>query len=833
MLLRRWLLAILASCAVLLLVGRAITTLVVDHAWYDSLGTTVLFWEQFVDSVVLQGTLWLAGTVFAFVNLYAVRRTILAVALPVRVANLEFAAMLPSRRLLSITVLLSALIGFALSVPFTDWTTVAMARHGIPFGEIEGILDRDLGFYVFHLPLEETAYVWSLTSLVSLIAIVMMLYAITRSLRMEGRRVVASTHVRRHLSVLGALVLMVLAWSYRLDAFDLLQRGSGDDGLFLSIDHMVSLKADRILSFTCGIAALIFLRAGWLGQLRLAFVTLTLVLVGALGGRHVLPIALNNSALIGDPARRDVPYMATRTFFSRRAYDVDAMQIASREATAAIQVRLTLTELARQVGMWDAAEIRRRQGAVGSSAQTVGGIGSGSSSDGHANALVVRRPNDAENDWSIVAVDVTKPELPEHVFGFPLNTQSGDNAEQNQPIVAPGLTRHRLVQEPAGVLGAPVRTWWSRIAHAWATRDPSLLRADSLSGSAPRLVTHRDVRDRVARVTPMFTQGSVVFPIVSDDALIWAVNLYSASSYYPLSQRWVVAGTEHSYFRFTATALVDAASGRVRIVPGDRLDPIAKVWLAPIASLVVLAKDLPTALAAELPPAIDAAVLQIQTFGRFGSRRESAPKGHVPDSLMSGNGPPLYRVATSHGAVPAWSIPLLRENDLVDGVMTAVGGRVRGILWDSAMGVPLQWSVSRELMRAALDSIPVVSDGTRRTAQVRIGRIQVLSGENGPILVQTLYGNRGSSTPFVRQVAVLEGAHLYLGSTILDAVSMNRQDGATAGRVGVQNFGSPGERDRRTTQLYETMKDALRRGDWTRFGAAFDTLGMVLGKPPQ
>lgn len=833
MLLRRWLLAILASCAVLLLVGRAVTTLVVDHAWFESLGTTALFWEQFVDSLMLRGTLWVTGTLFALANLYAVRRTILAVALPVRVANLEFAAMMPSRRLLSITVLLAVLIGFALSVPYTDWTTVAMARHGIPFGEIEAILDRDLGFYVFHLPLEETVYLWSLTSLVSMIAIVMMLYAITRSLRMDGRRIIASTHVRRHLSVLGALVLMLLGWSYRLDAFDLLQRGSGPDGLFLSIDHIVSLKADRILSFACGIAALVFLRAGWLGQLRLAFVTLTFVLVGALGGRHILPIALNNSSLIGDPARRDVPYMATRTFFSRRAYDVDAIKVGSRESTAAVKLRLTLPELARQVGVWDAAEMRRRQGTVRANALDVGGIGSTSAADGHATALLVRRPTDVERDWSITAMDVTEPDLPERALSVAMNTQTGENSAHNEPMVAPGLTRHRLVQDPAGVLGAPVRQWTSRVAHAWATRDPSLLRADSLTGSAPRLVTHRDVRDRVARVTPMFTQGSVVYPIVDDDVLVWAVNLYSASSYYPLSQRWVVAGREHSYFRFTATALVDAATGRVRIVPSDRQDPIAKVWLAPIASLLVAAKELPAALAAGLPPPIDAAVMQIQTFGQFGSRRESAATRRVPDSMMNGGGPPLHRVGSTHGAVPAWSIPLLRNNDHVDGIMTAVGGRIRSIQWDSATLASVQWSASRDRLRAALDSVPVESGGTRRDGKLWLGRVHAVSGENGPVLIQTLYGNRGDGAPFVRQVAVLNGAHLYLGSTIADAVSLNGEDGSPTGRLGVQHFGSAAERDRRTAQLYETMKDALRRGDWTHFGAAFDTLGMVLGRPPQ
>jgi uncharacterized membrane protein (UPF0182 family) len=143
------------------------------------------------------------------------------------------------------------------------------------------------------------------------------LYALTRSLRMQGRRIIASTHVRRHMSVLGALVLLLLAWSYRLDTFDLLQHGRGPDGLFLRVDHVIALQADQCSSPCARFCAPIFLRAGWLGQLRSAFVTLSVVLACALLGRQLLPAALSHSALLGDKGRRDEKYLATRTLVSR------------------------------------------------------------------------------------------------------------------------------------------------------------------------------------------------------------------------------------------------------------------------------------------------------------------------------------------------------------------------------------------------------------------------------------------------------------------------------------------------------------------------------------
>ena len=285
--LRTWLVLSLLVLAVLLLVGRGVTALVVEQAWYAAMGVPGIFWEELTYTALLQGGAWLLGTVFAFANLHAVRLTILAVAVPSRVANIELTEMLPPQRLLAITVVLAMLVGFVLALPLDNWTSVAMARHGLPFNEIEGILDRDLGFYVYALPLEESAYLWSLAAIVLVLLIVLLLYALTRSLRIEGRRVIASTHVRRHLSTLAALVLLLLAWSYRLDTFDLLQRGSGPEGLFLRIDHVVTLQVDRVLVVVCGIAAAFVLRAGWLGQLRAAFITCSLVLVATVGGRQL------------------------------------------------------------------------------------------------------------------------------------------------------------------------------------------------------------------------------------------------------------------------------------------------------------------------------------------------------------------------------------------------------------------------------------------------------------------------------------------------------------------------------------------------------------------
>ncbi|MEO7999895.1 MAG: UPF0182 family protein, partial [Gemmatimonadaceae bacterium] len=139
----------IAAVALLLLGGRAFTALFVNKAWFAALSAEPVFWEQVQDTALLRGGLFAAGTLFAFLNLLAVRLTIKAVAVPSRVGNIDLTSTLSPRQLMSVTVVTAIVVGLVVAIPFDDWTQIAMARHGISFREIEFYFQRDLGHYVY------------------------------------------------------------------------------------------------------------------------------------------------------------------------------------------------------------------------------------------------------------------------------------------------------------------------------------------------------------------------------------------------------------------------------------------------------------------------------------------------------------------------------------------------------------------------------------------------------------------------------------------------------------------------------------------------------------
>ena len=57
---------------------------------------------------------------------------------------------------------------------------------------------------------------------------------LTPSLRWTRGALYVSAYVRRHFTMLGGMLLLGLAWGYRLDMYRLLAEGSGPDGAFTS-----------------------------------------------------------------------------------------------------------------------------------------------------------------------------------------------------------------------------------------------------------------------------------------------------------------------------------------------------------------------------------------------------------------------------------------------------------------------------------------------------------------------------------------------------------------------------------------------------------------------
>jgi uncharacterized membrane protein (UPF0182 family) len=489
----------LAVAAAVLLVGRAAALLFADHAWYSALGATPVWRERIRNLWVMHLVSAVFAGLFALVNLSAIRRSIISLAFPRRLGNVEFGEAVPRKMLDRAAFALAAVVALVMSLVLPGWEQLAMVRLGTRFGEIDPFFQMDLGFYTGWLPLELAAYKWCLTLLVLVAALVIGLYALTPSLRWHRGTFHVSVRVRRHLAVLAALFLLTMAWSYRLDAYQLLARGSGVDGMFSYVDHQWLIPAYVSLSVGTVAAAALVLLSGWIGQVRAGFFTVSAVLIFSIAIDLILPSVVRRLANADVAVAHQTPYAATRAAFTARAYGLP------------------------RGSPVEPGEVRRF--AAGGDSVRI--------------ARIVERARDS----ALVYPDA---------YGAAL------------------VKRGRSVAAP--LIGGGLR----RLAHAWSEQRLDLLWTPLAPDT--KVARTRDVRDRVAALLPVFAQGSEVAPAYIGDTLLWVVELYSASSTYPLSRHYTLAGEERSYFRHAGTALVSAATGRVLMVPSPSADPIAASW---------------------------------------------------------------------------------------------------------------------------------------------------------------------------------------------------------------------------------------------------------------
>ena len=822
---RRWLIAGLAAVAVFLLAGRAIATLYTDHLWYASMGASALWRARTLTTIALRVLSALLGGAFVFANLWVVRQSVISLVLPRRVANLEIGEEVPGRYLMLAVLGLSIVFGALLSIPADNWMAADLIRHGVSFRETDPYAQLDLGFYVYWLPFELSLFYWALFSVLLVTALVVFLYALTPSLRWERGTLHVSTYVRRHLTVLGALLLLTLAWSYRLDAYEVLLGGSGPEGQFTQIDYKVSIPANWGLAVFTMCAALLVLLAGWAGQVRVAFAAATAVLVLSVVLRQVAPTLVRHFAEPGDPVARERPYIATRAGYTRRAFAVERI-IASDTALGFASP----ADAAYGVSIWDPRAIAHaidRAAAAPDSAMPIGWEGSPNG----ALALVPERPPAAADaqptavPWRVARVLANNADA----RGGIVRTNASGLAAVDDAAVAPvlvheGAANALIVADSLGLLPAPsLEEGWSRLAHAWSRQDLGLL-VEDLPYPSPRLVLRRGVRERVRALAPFFTQGGTIVPAVLGDTLFWMVDLYSASSSYPLSDAIRRAGADRRYFQLAGIAIINATSGRVTLVADAPLDPYARSWVERFPSLFTAAERVPSALLALRPPAVDGAWAQAVAFARAGTRAEPLPGRQVAldygaDTLLLSDAEVHY--IASRDGTRWWTVPVLDRNERVVGVIVATGGAKRETLWRPIADSPLRWTAALAQMRRTADT----TLASAREGPVAYGRARPVPIGDAITLVQPVYSARPLQVPTLALVVSLADTTPRVGDTFAAIVG--------APLAGVPMDTPPVEFRARVEALYESMREAMRRGDWLAFGAAYDSLGALLGRPPQ
>ena len=805
---RRGLLVLVVCVALVLAIGRAWGALIGDHAWFDALGYGDVWWWRTSVALTLKVAAGAVACIVMRAHLEAVRRSFVSVVVPGTVGNLEFTGAVSDRTISLILWAFAFAIGILLTIPLDDWMPLANVLDARPFGESDPYFQYDLAFWTAWLPFEIQAYAWALLAHAVMSLATIVGYVLTRGIGTDGRALRVTRHARRHITVLGALLLALIAWSYRIDGFDRLVHVTGGSGTFGFADHRVGLPGGIVMQVICLAAAGVVLWSAWSRQPRAGIAAVTTVLLMALLLRQGMPLLADSVDGGGDSVARERRYLDAGASFTRRAYESDRVIAAAEGDTASLP----------STPLWDRATVPR------SARGRLGALLAWDASQGVPGASVfdaLRTPGLLPT-WRAVPIDVTSEN--------PFRAVTPRSGRTLPPIAVSDSGRgYAIVSDPGRHIAAPsIASTSARFAHAWNQQNPRLIFGE-MPGPSPVLVTVRDVRDRVALLAPSLHAGAHVVPIVYDDSLLWALDLYAVSATYPLSEHVMLNGDEVSAAQFAATALVNAHTGRVTLVTERNFPLLARRPLERLSRHLVAIGTLPEALRRSMPPRADALELEGGIAAHFGSRavqedttpfvRHGGPMTEL--SLVHGMSPDSAFTADEY--VPVW-LPMRRayalsaaaidSRGVVRGVVIAPGGDDRRTRWrPSADGAPYD-GVVRGAQEAS-DSLrqPGSLTGARRSST------RVLPGAAAPRFLTPYFTLRDGRPTQIAAVLLTDGLRRGVATTIPEAAAIWR-DG---GRMSVPANSA--------AAMYRQMREALQRGAWSEFGASFDALGRALGVP--
>jgi uncharacterized protein len=644
----------LLALAILGVLGAVVAGLAgvyTDVLWFRELGHESVLWTTLKWKVLAHGLPGFGTAAFVLANL--------------TVAERRLASDVPWRRLLYVPAAVAAGVIAAECRSPGAWKLLALWSARVDFGTRDPLFHRDVGFFVFSLPLYQQVARWSLDA-------VAMAAAATLATYLAGG---ALSRARPHLLLLAALAFVVMAWRYRLDQFALaLPHRAVVPGASYADVH-VRLPARQVLALGWLAAAGLCLFAVRRPLARGPTVAVVVIAGVAVAAQNVLPSVIERFYVAPQQLARERPYVERAITATRAAFGLDAVDTRALPADD----RLSAGDLAAErrtianVSLWDSAVLRPTlddQEAIGgyyrftqatvdrymvhgeprllalaarelqrSGARSwandrfayTHGYGVVAASLGEADAD--GDPHFFEREFDAGALGLAEPRIyygqrvgrdPPYVI---VRTGRG---EIDRPV--PGTRPPEYHYDGSGgiALSSPLR----RLAFAVRFGDLRLLLTETVSGTS-RMMLHRGVRDRLRTLAPFLRWDRHPQIAVVGGHVQYLLHGYTTSTSYPYAAPVRMGETQVNYVRAAVQATVDAFSGEVALYAVDD-DPILRAWQAVYPGLLQPGSRMPEELRAHLryPRALFA--VQARAYARY----------HAADATAFWNGS------------DAWQLPL-------------------------------------------------------------------------------------------------------------------------------------------------------------------------------
>ena len=641
--------------SVLLLVGlNWLRSFYTDWLWFSNLG-----YQQILLKMVTT-KIWLflvGGFLFAAIagtNLHLVFRTTRGLA-PLAQTGIPPHLYAAVRHLLTwISVGSVAVISlFVAATVARQWDTILRFLSAVPFDQLDPIFQKDLGFFVFTLPVLHFIQKTLLGALILVTLMVAVLYYLFSRLR--GEVLTFSGRVQAHLGGLGTAIFLLLALGHWLGRYDLLYSTSG---AVVGVGYTEANAGLPVHYLMTGVAIFsgILLSVGTFSSgRRLTYWAIGLWLGLAIVAGSVLPRAVQRLYVEPSELAREEPYLANHIQLTRQAYALDRLEPQSHPAEGTVEPETVAQNqgTVRNVRLWDEGPLLESYNQIQFfrlyydflSVTTDRYVIDGQLRQVMLSAREIsaeKLPQEAQrwvnrhlqftHGYGIAMSPVTEVASGGRTAFFLKDVPPQGKIPLEQPEIYYGLKSldsiivHTRMQEfnypgPDGPVytryqgqgGVLLSSLFRRLLYAWQFRDLNILISGEIEPDS-RIQYRRTVPERFATLTPFLLGDQNPYVVVADGRLFWIQDAYTVTNRYPYSTAWQ---GQFNYIRNSVKAVINAYQGTVDFYITDPADPLVRTYQRIFPELFKPLEEMPAYLKPHLRYPLDFFKVQVQMLQQY------------------------------------------------------------------------------------------------------------------------------------------------------------------------------------------------------------------------
>ena len=866
----------------------------IDWLWFSDLGQGSVFTTRIVSQLVVGAVFAVASFVLLFTSMRVARNMaprVMPVGLPQGIPE-QVEVIVQQLRgkmgpilnaaILWGSVVLALINGLNMSA---NWQVFRLALASVPFGYNDPQFGRDVGFFVFNLPAFNLLCTWLTGILILTTLLTFLVHLIDGAIQPWARLKSFAPHVKGHLSVLMAL--LVLTWGFR-DWINMLRLNFSPRGQIVGASYTdvhAQLPAYRILIVISVITAVLLLAnirfKGW----RLPLVAIGIwvsasVLLGA-----VWPALTQQFIVSPNEAAAEAPYIERNIAMTRKAFglnDVAGKSFPAAETLTANDVK-TDTKTLQNIRLWDPAIV----------AQSYSQLQSIRPYYEFPDVDVDRYVIDGKREQMLVSArEMNSSLLPDqaqtwvnrhlvytHGFGLvmsPVNAADtrgmpkftiGDippltttDLKTKQPRIYYGEATTQYVIVSTGIKefdypmgeknaeyeykgngGIAIGSIFRRLAFALHLGSNQVLFSEYVKPDS-RVLLRRDLTARLEALAPWLTFEKDPYPVLVDGKITWIIDAYTTSTEFPYSEG--LPNTNTNYLRNSVKVTVDAFDGTTHFYAFDDTDPVLKAWRGVFPSLVEDGAKIPEKLRDHFryPEGLFAAQAEVYRTYHMTDPRvfyNKEDQWELPGERQGKVMEPFFVLMklpgadTEHFYIMQPYTPRNRDNMI--GWVAANSdpgqyGERTVFLFPKERVVLGPEQVSARINQDAVIS-PQLSLWSQRGSKAILGNMLVVPIKDSIVYVQPLYLQaEQTAIPELTRVIVVYADKVEMERTLEAALLkvFGESTPTTETPGGTAGGGGATVDARAARQLFLDALDAQRKGDWAAYGAKIEQLGKVL-----